>query len=347
MTMQQFKSLQKKLIRAAVLLLLAIAAVLGIDAFSSRYVQVMEEDLQAIETQITNIRAKYNQSLAEQKTSLEAIDFFKKYAGSADYKAENFSKTGAMVFLNQYRERYGLNDVQISLGSFVDQPATKKENAILSKSNASIKVSAAYDIPIYNLLASLDKDFPGDVVINSLAIKKNISPDAKNIADISSGKNVNVVSADIKMDWYQTKDLVGTPISIGDKSAIAIDANTQVPAALEPIKLDEIINPEQQKPAEPKPAEAKPVVTKPEATKPANNPLIPPLDPAKPNAQNSAAPAKPAQATPKPDVTGGQALKDLIPNQPEPSLIKPVEVQIPRPEDLQADPKKGGSNAKN
>jgi hypothetical protein len=351
----QFKQLQKQLIRAGVLLLIALAAVMGINSFTSKYLQVMEDDLQAIETQTSSIRSKYNQSLADQKTSLEAIDFYRIFADSADNQQKNFDKNGAELNLKKLRDTYGLNEVQITMGSFADQPASKKENAVLSKSSSEIKLSAAYDIPVYNFIAALERDFPGQAIITSLTLKRNQVPNQEAIANIAIGQSIDVVTGDMKIDWYQTKDLVGKPINLQSRSVQPIDAPKEALPSLDPINLQDIDAPA----SNPQPAVAPPIADQ------KQNSLIPPLD-TKPRVQvpaaipNKAAPTLPLDTKPRVQVpaaipnkavsknneAGGQKLQDLIKSQPQPSLIKP-EIQIPKLQDLKSTPQKGGDDAQN
>lgn len=199
--------IQKRLIKLAIALAVIVTIFGVMDYFLSSQIDSANEELTRINGQVVTLKGRLVEITNEQKKRVDAQEFYNDYKDSPSARPENFNRDKARSFIARMRQQFGLNGLQASNLSFRElRTAQETERSIIVKTSASIRFSSAYDMPVYDFIAAMDDQLPGQIVINNVSIKRLSEPDAVAIADITRGVERNLVQGEISFDWYGIVD---------------------------------------------------------------------------------------------------------------------------------------------
>ena len=344
------KAAKVALIKTVILLAIVLAFLAAINFAVSMQISSAEEDLAKMNAQVMQVKSKLSEIKIEQKVREEANRFYANYEISDSAEPENFTRDKARANIASMRKRFGLNSIQLSNTGFKEVKtdlATARSIALASY--ATIRFTAAYDVPIYDMVASVEDTLPGIVSVSSVKIKRIGSANDMVMESITKGNEVNLISGEISFNWFGVVDptlIQQQPLELSDEDheqnlKNIFDAISEVSGNLNKVTLSD-----KNKPAEntaPKPAMTKlmPVqgvqpakqfgaAKKPEAAK-ENKPAA---TPATPSAKSAAQPV--TSANPQKPV---QKLQGIQPRNSIPGI--PPKPPLP---DLKLE-KKGGGNA--
>ena len=196
-----------ELIKVGALLGAVLLILFGINYGLSMQIASSEDELAKLNAQVLQVKSKLSEITIERKSRDEARAFYQTYSTSESAKPENFVRESAKSTIASMRKQFGLNSIQLNNTGFkeVKTPLSTPESVALN-SYATVRFTASYDIPVYDLIATIEDSLPGVVTISSVNIKKTAEANDAAISRITSGQEVSLVSGDISFNWFGVVD---------------------------------------------------------------------------------------------------------------------------------------------
>jgi len=189
-----------------VLLLMILAFLLSVFILYSNYIaapQVTDtkKQLRTNRKEVGELTTDINKLVEGLKTFEEQKGTFEKLENTGFFDAQNRLKTSQR--LKEMQKESKLLSARFSIGSVVKEENKLATEAGLKVLNTEITLTlnALEDIDIYNFIYLLNYGLPGQVLINSLAIKKEQDITQPLLRKLGSGNYETLVRAELQASW--------------------------------------------------------------------------------------------------------------------------------------------------
>jgi hypothetical protein len=214
---------KKRLIIRALLVLLLMLAGYGIFFVADKRQIKSQERLTWLKNDINNLRTRI--SNLDQKTSqlTKAVELWETLSDEQKEAAGLRINEGTQA-LNKFKQKFYLNkvDATFSKPQALEAPY-KIGNATVMASDLVISMAAVTDSLALEFIEALQKEFPGNVLVRSVALKQGGVLDKGHLKEISTGTPPGLISGDIQALW---RDIIYNP-----PVAAGAGENNSAPAA--------------------------------------------------------------------------------------------------------------------